>query len=117
MEHAKYFYINGEWVAPSTDDTLDVINPATGEVAARVPLASAAETASAISVAHAVFPAWRDTPPLRRAAVLFRFKELLEVGDLFGPGLLGTEIRDSCRATTGPMTPIKVEVVVVISQI
>ena len=42
------------------------------------PLASSSETADAIEVAAAAFPDWRDTPPLRRARILFRFKELLD---------------------------------------
>ncbi len=71
-------YINGARVAGSSGRFGAVYDPATGAVAARVPLASAAETATAVAAAVAAFPAWRDTPPLRRAAVLFRFKELLE---------------------------------------
>ncbi len=71
-------YINGRCVAGTSDRFGDVFNPTTGEVAARVPLASAAETAAAIGIARQAFPAWQDTPPLRRAAVLFRFKELLD---------------------------------------
>jgi malonate-semialdehyde dehydrogenase (acetylating)/methylmalonate-semialdehyde dehydrogenase len=71
-------YINGAHVAGTSSRYGDVYNPATGSVAARVPLASAAETAAAVEAAATAFPAWRDTPPLRRAAVLFRFKELLD---------------------------------------
>jgi len=56
----------------------DVFNPATGAVRTRVALADAATTERAIEAARAAFPAWRDTPPARRARVLFRFKELLE---------------------------------------
>jgi malonate-semialdehyde dehydrogenase (acetylating)/methylmalonate-semialdehyde dehydrogenase len=71
-------YIDGGHVAGTSGRFGDVYNPATGKVAARVPLASAEDTATAIAAAKATFPAWRDTPPLRRAAVLFRFKELLD---------------------------------------
>ncbi len=71
-------YIDGARVAGGGERFGDVYNPATGEVAARVPLASAEETAAAIRVAAQAFPGWRDTPPLRRAGVLFRFKELLD---------------------------------------
>ena len=78
MSKTLSHYINGSHVEGMSQRNGDVFNPATGEVAARVPLASAAETASAIGVANEAFPAWRDTPPLRRAAVLFRFKELLD---------------------------------------
>ena len=78
MSKILHHYINGQKVAGTSDRFGDVYNPATGEVAARVPLASANETANAIDVAATAFPDWRDTPPLRRARVLFRFKELLD---------------------------------------
>ena len=71
-------YINGTHRPGTSGRFGDVYDPATGAVTARVPLASAAETATAIEAAATAFPAWRDTPPLRRAAVLFRFKELLD---------------------------------------
>ncbi|MCB1881558.1 MAG: CoA-acylating methylmalonate-semialdehyde dehydrogenase [Gammaproteobacteria bacterium] len=73
-----HHYINGRKVAGTSGRFGDVFNPATGELSARVPLASAAETATAVEAAAAAFPAWRDTPPLQRARVMFRFKELLE---------------------------------------
>ena len=55
-----------------------VTNPATGEVVREVALASTATTEAAIAAAHAAFPAWRATAPLKRARILFKFKELLE---------------------------------------
>ncbi|WP_434629199.1 CoA-acylating methylmalonate-semialdehyde dehydrogenase [Chromobacterium sp. CV08] len=55
-----------------------VFNPSTGEAVHEVPLADAATVAQAVAAAQAAFPAWRDTPPARRAQVLFRFKQLLE---------------------------------------
>jgi malonate-semialdehyde dehydrogenase (acetylating)/methylmalonate-semialdehyde dehydrogenase len=56
----------------------DVFNPATGERARRVALADAATVDAAVRSAAAAFPGWAATPPLRRARVMFRFKELLE---------------------------------------
>lgn len=58
--------------------TQDVYNPSTGEVSKKVALASKATVEEAIAAAEAAFPAWRNTPPLRRARIMFRFKELLE---------------------------------------
>jgi len=69
--------INGNTRTGSTR-TQDVFNPSTGEVEKQVALASRATVEEAISVAQAAYPAWRDTPPARRARVMFRFKELLE---------------------------------------
>ena len=56
----------------------DVYNPSTGAVSKQVALASKATVEQAISAAEAAFPAWRNTPPIKRARVMFRFKELLE---------------------------------------
>ena len=78
MSKTLHHYINGQKVEGTSGRFGDVFNPATGEVAARVPLASSSETASAIEAAAAAFPDWRNTPPLRRARFLFRFKELLD---------------------------------------
>lgn len=78
MSKTLHHYINGQKVEGQSGRFGDVYNPATGEVSARVPLASSEETAIAIQAAAAAFPEWRDTPSLRRARVLFRFKELLD---------------------------------------
>ncbi len=72
-----YHFINGRRVEGRSGRYGEVVNPADGQLIARVPLASAAETASAVEAAAAAFPAWRDTPPMRRARVLFRFIQLL----------------------------------------
>jgi malonate-semialdehyde dehydrogenase (acetylating)/methylmalonate-semialdehyde dehydrogenase len=55
-----------------------VYNPATGQVQALVPMANRAELDAAVSAAQAAFPAWSAQPPLRRARVMFRFRELFE---------------------------------------
>jgi malonate-semialdehyde dehydrogenase (acetylating)/methylmalonate-semialdehyde dehydrogenase len=56
----------------------DIFNPATGEVTRRVPLDGTAELEKAVAAATAAFPEWSSLPPLRRARVLFRFRDLLE---------------------------------------
>ena len=55
-----------------------VTNPARGEVLYRTPLASNKDVTAAVAAASEAFPAWRDTPPLRRARILNRFRQLLE---------------------------------------
>lgn len=55
-----------------------VFNPATGEQTGLLPLADAATVDAAVAAAKAAFPAWSSTPPLRRARVLFKFRELLD---------------------------------------
>jgi malonate-semialdehyde dehydrogenase (acetylating)/methylmalonate-semialdehyde dehydrogenase len=71
-------FVGGQRIAGTSGRFGDVFDPAKGEIAARVPLASAAEAAAAVSVARAALPSWSATPPLQRARVLFRFKEAAE---------------------------------------
>ena len=69
--------INGQIVSDATR-LQDVYNPSTGEVSKQVALASTATVEQAIAAAEAAFPEWRNTPPIKRARIMFRFKELLE---------------------------------------
>jgi malonate-semialdehyde dehydrogenase (acetylating)/methylmalonate-semialdehyde dehydrogenase len=69
--------VNGEIVSMG-DPTQDVFNPSTGEVSKQVSLATKTTVEKAITAAQDAFPAWRATPPLKRARIMFRFKELLE---------------------------------------
>ncbi|MCS7220526.1 MAG: CoA-acylating methylmalonate-semialdehyde dehydrogenase [Anaerolineae bacterium] len=70
--------VQGEWTTSRTARWQDVHNPATGEVLAQVPLSTAEEVDAAITAAQEAFEDWRRTPPLARARILFRFKNLLE---------------------------------------
>ena len=70
-------YIGGRVVAGTSGRAQDVFNPATGAVTGQVALANAAEVNAAVAAAQAAFPKWADTPPIRRARVLFKFLELL----------------------------------------
>ncbi len=69
--------INGQ-TSPDGGRTQDVYNPSTGEVSKQVALASKATVEQAIAVAEAAYPAWRNTPAIKRARVMFKFKDLLE---------------------------------------
>jgi len=71
-------YVNGRWVESTSKEWRDVINPASGEVLASVPMSSDAEVLAAIEAAHAAFPAWRRTPAEDRIQPLFKLKMLLE---------------------------------------
>ena len=55
-----------------------ITNPATGRVTRHVAMASKATVESAITAAQDAFPGWRNTPPAKRARIMFRFKQLLE---------------------------------------
>src|SRR5579859_2844235 len=71
-------YINGQWTDSHAAEWRDVVNPATGEILASVPLADAAEVNAAVEAASAAFPEWRRTPPEDRIQPLFKLKTLLE---------------------------------------
>jgi len=77
MTTAIAHLINGERVA-GTGRSADVFNPSTGEATKTLALADRATVDLAIASAKAAFPAWRNTPPAKRAQIMFRFKGLLE---------------------------------------
>jgi malonate-semialdehyde dehydrogenase (acetylating)/methylmalonate-semialdehyde dehydrogenase len=70
-------FLNGRMIA-GDGATGDVFNPATGELSGKVAMGGAAEVDAAVSAATEAWPAWAATPPLRRARVLFKFKETME---------------------------------------
>jgi malonate-semialdehyde dehydrogenase (acetylating)/methylmalonate-semialdehyde dehydrogenase len=71
-------WINGKAQAAGSQRMGDVTDPATGAVTKKVPFCNDADIAVAVAAAKAAFPAWRDTPPLRRARILMRYRELLD---------------------------------------
>ena len=71
-------WIGGRTVPALTQRYGEVTNPATGEVIRHVPLGNAADVDAAVRAASAALPAWRASPPLRRARILMRFRELMD---------------------------------------
>jgi len=69
--------INGQ-IINDENRAQPIFNPSTGDSTRKVALASKATVETAIAAAEAAYPAWRATPPLKRARIMFRFKELLE---------------------------------------
>lgn len=70
-------YVNGEWVE-SKGEIKDVVNPATCQTIARVPISTKDEIDAAVEAAKAAFPDWRRTTPVARSRCLFRLKQLME---------------------------------------
>lgn len=70
MIEKREFYINGEWVAPTTPNDCAVINPSTEEPCAVISLGGQADTDKAVAAAKAAFPAWAATPPAERKALV-----------------------------------------------
>lgn len=71
-------YIQGDWRASAASETFAVLNPATAEVLAHVPLSPAVEVDQAVQAAAAAYPEWRRTPATERIQCLFKLKNLLE---------------------------------------
>jgi malonate-semialdehyde dehydrogenase (acetylating)/methylmalonate-semialdehyde dehydrogenase len=77
MTKKLHHFIDGKLAEGQSGRMGDVFNPATGDVTAQVPLASADEVRAAIASSAAALPGWAATPPARRTQVLFKFRELL----------------------------------------
>ncbi len=71
-------YIANEWVESKSKESLEVRNPATNEVMARVPLSTVEEVGEAVRAAQEAFQDWRETTPYTRARYMFRLKNLME---------------------------------------
>ncbi|HYY69307.1 MAG TPA: CoA-acylating methylmalonate-semialdehyde dehydrogenase [Terriglobales bacterium] len=71
-------HIGGQWKSSTATDFLKVLNPATNELLAEVPVSPEREVVDAIEAAAAAFPEWRRTPPGERIQYLFKLKQLLE---------------------------------------
>ncbi|WP_324682693.1 CoA-acylating methylmalonate-semialdehyde dehydrogenase [Bibersteinia trehalosi] len=71
-------FINGVAVESQSQRITSVFNPATGEEIKKVKLSTANEVEAAITAADEAFKSWSQQSPLRRARILFKFKELLE---------------------------------------
>jgi malonate-semialdehyde dehydrogenase (acetylating)/methylmalonate-semialdehyde dehydrogenase len=71
-------YFGGAWKSSKATDRLPVVNPATSEILAQVPMATAEEVNAVVEAAAAAFPDWRRTPAEDRIQYLFKMKNLLE---------------------------------------
>ncbi len=78
MTSTLHHWIDGRIAEQAGGRRSPVYNPATGEISAELALADADQTRAAIDAAEAALPAWAATTPLKRARILFRFKQLLD---------------------------------------
>lgn len=70
-------YVGGRWAPASSSETLAVTDPSSGDELAVLPMSGGADVDAAVEAARRAFPAWRATPAVDRARVLFRLKALL----------------------------------------
>ncbi|WP_185267848.1 aldehyde dehydrogenase family protein [Halopseudomonas xiamenensis] len=78
MSHEKQFYINGQWVEPKGDRTVDVINPATEEVVATIALGNKEDVNIAVAAARKAFESYSQTSREERIALLERVLEIFQ---------------------------------------
>ncbi|WP_079526194.1 CoA-acylating methylmalonate-semialdehyde dehydrogenase [Halobacillus hunanensis] len=70
-------YVGGEWITPKSEQTEEVLNPATGEVIARVPISSDEDVDYAVEAAAEAFETWKEVSVPKRARILFKYQQLL----------------------------------------
>jgi len=88
-------YVNGKWIDPENNGLLDVENPSTGEIIAKVPLTTTKATNMAIDAAVKAFPEWSMTPVMRRVRYLFKLNEMLRNNEDYLAGILVAEMGKS----------------------
>src|SRR3954465_6210579 len=71
-------FIGGEWREITGVEKTPGYNPSRGEVIAEVPMCTKEHVDEAVESAAAAFPAWRDTPPVERARLFFRYRQVVE---------------------------------------
>lgn len=70
-------FIDGKWMNSSGDQQMDVINPATKECLAMVPISTKEDVEQAVKAAKSAFQTWKDTPVPKRARIMYRYHHLL----------------------------------------
>jgi aldehyde dehydrogenase (NAD+) len=70
-------YIGGEWVGPKSGQMMEVLNPSTGEVLAKVPAAGKEDVDAAVQAARTAFPEWSQTTPIQRQDALLKIADVL----------------------------------------
>ena len=91
--------VGGQWLAATSTETIDVVNPATGDSLTKVPRGTHADIEAAVDAATAALPAWRATSPAVRAALLRRWAEVV---DRHATDIEALESIDVGRPSRGP---------------
>jgi len=102
-------FIGGEWVESNTGRTMDSLNPATGEVLTRVPLADASDIDAAVNAAEKAFPIWKRTSAVERQDALLKIADLLEAKKDFFAHLEALETGKPIRETTNIDVPLAID--------
>lgn len=101
MENLKKMYINGEWVAAESGNTLDVTSPATGEVVGTITYGDGSDTRKAIDAASAAFKEWGSATARERAKCLQKLSGLIAKNRDELAGIIAAELGKPIREATG----------------
>src|SRR5688572_7191222 len=71
-------FVGGEWVDAASGETMEVLNPATGEVIAEVPRANADDVARAVAAARKAFVEWSEKTPKDRMELLLKLADVID---------------------------------------
>jgi len=91
MKHITHWIGGKPWTGGDSAQRGDIYNPATGQVTGTVDFASAAEVGAAVAAATAAFPLWRETSLVKRAGVMFAFRELIRARQADLAALISSE--------------------------
>lgn len=72
------FFVNGKWHESKTSKYMDIWDPSSGEIIAQTPCCTEEEVNLAIKSANDAFPAWANTPAVKRVQILYKFRDLLD---------------------------------------
>ncbi|CAM3410774.1 NAD-dependent succinate-semialdehyde dehydrogenase [Brevibacillus invocatus] len=92
MGESKQMYINGEWVTAESGETLEVINPATGELVGTASFGDSREAKKAIDAAHEAFGGWSKLTARERSKYLYTLSELVKNSRDELAGLISAEM-------------------------
>ncbi|MET3293040.1 UNVERIFIED_CONTAM: succinate-semialdehyde dehydrogenase/glutarate-semialdehyde dehydrogenase [Brevibacillus sp. OAP136] len=101
MDQVKQMYINGEWVAAESGETLSVTNPATGETVGAVTFGDNRDAAKAIDAAHAAFASWSRLTARERSKYLYNLYELVRNSRDELAGIISAEMGKPLREAKG----------------
>jgi 1-pyrroline dehydrogenase len=96
-------YVGGEWVDPLGDGTIEIVNPASGEVIAETPAGSEADVDRAVRAADAAFPSWADALPRERARAILRIADVIDANRADLGRLESLNVGKPLRFATGEM--------------
>jgi 1-pyrroline dehydrogenase len=96
-------YVGGDWVDPLGDGTIEVVNPATGEVIGETPAGSEADVDRAVRAAESAFPGWADALPRERARALLRIADVIDANRAELGRIESQNVGKPLRFATGEM--------------